>query len=768
MYRSSESYALNKLRRSLVFVAIGYGYFLVAFGISRRPDSVPQFTEFLALVSAAISAVGFYFSRKKYGLWIMIISFALYVLFVVFDPEVREPWMQLSVLCAIVAISIAFMSEKEVFWRNVAFITIVAIFNFWAYFTSAPSLLGSGSFLGRGSVSSFMVFSTGLFIVHGWRKMLISAENSDHQKHLMMDKLAKLKETQESQKSWRELVVRIHETTLNTLRSIITMREVPIDNFKSEIVSAVEKNRSLLMSAQNSRTGSVISAIRAGIDAANIKEKVKIISKGVNLHLEHEIFDVTERIIRESLRNAITHGRAKHVEISWRTVSEPLLVSGARERGTLYLEISDDGQDPPQSAQIGIGTHLVMANSVEQLGGKFELFDDDEQGRIVRVMLPSSPPPRSAETEESIKPTNAIELGKYMALLTLFGPAMTGILFFPLLGIWWPGQYFSQILGFIAQITLFYMTFLKRKKMGWLASSALAALLLLSLHFINIGPLTCISAQPIQWLFNITVYGLFIIMLWGKWQITAISYPIFLFLAKDFSPLTPNSCNFIFAFPLINTLMSFLFVWMVFYVVYKSLDAVEKLQQKRFGETTQLIENLESRDRAYQRVLDLDNQTQDALIKISEKSGVLGGEDLILLRKLDSELRAELQLEPGLSGGLTILACEFTRRVVAENRWLEVKSIHGDDDSRPLPNLLRERFLDFASEVPNGSTIHVFAHPELVQLSITCKGEPPQSLQLLQKSIAALNESGLMVECTYHAGENQYVLTIAQERVVAS
>jgi len=132
------------------------------------------------------------------------------------------------------------------------------------------------------------------------------------------------------------------------------------------------------------------------------------------------------------------------------------------------------------------------------------------------------------------------------------------------------------------------------------------------------------------------------------------------------------------------------------------------------------------------------------------------------------ELRAELQLEPGLSGGLTVLACEFIRRVVAENRWLEVKSIHGDDDSRPLPNLLRERFLDFASEVPNGSTIHVFARPELVQLSITCKGEPPQSLQLLQKSIAALNESGLMVECTNHAVENQYVLTIAQERVVAS
>ena len=767
MHRTSESYALKKLRRSLIFVAVGYGYFLIAFGISRRAATIPQLTEFLAIAASVVSVIGSYYSRIKIGLWIMIVGFGLYVIYVVLDPKVQEPWMQLSVLCGILAISIAFMSEKDTYWLNVLFIFMVSAFNFWAYFSEIISLLPSGSFLGRGSISSFMVLSTGFFVVYGWRKMLINAEISDQQMQSMAEKITKLQLNQESQKSWRELVVRIHETTLNTLRSIIAMRELSIENLRTEIANSVSKNRALLSHAQNNRTGSVISAIRAGIDTAQYDEKIKIISKGVNLHLENEIFDATERIVRESLRNAITHGKAKHVEINWHTTSEPQVTVGARERGMLYLEISDDGMDHPQSTQVGIGTQLVMANSVAQFGGKFEIFDDEQQGRIVRVMLPTSPP-KNVDTEELVQPTSAIELGKYMALLTLFGPAMTGIVFFPLLGIWWPGQYLTQIFGFTAQIILLYITFLKPKKMSWLTSGALAALLLLSLYFINIGPLSCISAQPIQWLFNITVYGLFIIMLWGKWQVTAISYPIFLFLAKEFSPLTPNSCNFIFAFPLINTLMSFLFVWMVFYVVYKSLDAVEKFQHKRVGETTQLIENLERSDRAYQRVLDLDNQTQDALLKISEKSGVLGGEDLILLRKLDSELRAELQLEPGLSEGLTVLACEFTRRVVAENRWLEVKSIHGDDDSRPLPNLLRERFLDFASEVPNGSTIHVFARPELVQLSITCKGEPPQSLQRLQKSVAALNESGLTVECNYHAAENQYVLTIAREREVAS
>jgi hypothetical protein len=693
----------------------------------------------------------------------MICGFTLYAIYVVFDPQVEVPWMQLSVLCAILSISVAFMSDKESYWKNVFLISFIALFNFWSYFTSAKSLLASGSFLGRGSISSFMVFSTGIFVIIGWRKMLANAGISDQRVQALMEKLEKLQKSQEKQKNWRQLVVRIHETTLNTLRSLIAMREVAIETLKDELKATVKKNQSSISNAQETRAGSVISAIRSGIDSANYEKKIKIISKGVNLHLESDIFDVVERIVRESLRNAITHGQANFVEVHWRTVSEPQRTIGERERGILFLEISDDGELRTQPTQVGIGTHLVMASSVEQLGGKFKLMEDSGRGRVIRVELPTSISSDRSELE-LVKPTSAIELGKYMALLTLFGPAMTGIIFFPMMGIWWPGQLLTQILGFVAQITLFYISFVKMKRMGWLASISLAILLLLSLQMINVGPLTCTSAQPIQWIFNITVYGLFIIMLGGKWQVTAVSYPIFLFMARDFSPLVPNSCNFIFAFPLINTLMSFLFVWIVFYVVYKSLETVENSQLKRIGETTDLIENLEGRDRAYQRVLELDERAQDLFITLSEKSGKLHDDDVLSLRKLDSELRAQLQIEPTISSGLTVLASDFISKALDSNRWLEVKSIHGDEDERPIPEELSEKFFDFARDIPSGSTIHVVVGPEDSQLSLTCKGAPPESLLAFKGSSESLGKSGLKVVITHQSLENQYVVTISRLR----
>ena len=693
----------------------------------------------------------------------MICGFTLYAIYVVFDPQVEVPWMQLSVLCAILSISVAFMSDKESYWKNVFLISFIALFNFWSYFTSAKSLLASGSFLGRGSISSFMVFSTGIFVIIGWRKMLANAGISDQRVQALMEKLEKLQKSQEKQKNWRQLVVRIHETTLNTLRSLIAMREVAIETLKDELKATVKKNQSSISNAQETRAGSVISAIRSGIDSANYEKKIKIISKGVNLHLESDIFDVVERIVRESLRNAITHGQANFVEVHWRTVSEPQRTIGERERGILFLEISDDGELRTQPTQVGIGTHLVMASSVEQLGGKFKLMEDSGRGRVIRVELPTSISSDRYELE-LVKPTSAIELGKYMALLTLFGPAMTGIIFFPMMGIWWPGQLLTQILGFVAQLTLFYISFVKMKRMGWLASISLAILLLLSLELINVGPLTCTSAQPIQWIFNITVYGLFIIMLGGKWQVTAVSYPIFLFMARDFSPLVPNSCNFIFAFPLINTLMSFLFVWIVFYVVYKSLETVENSQLKRIGETTDLIESLEGRDRAYQRVLELDERAQDLFITLSEKSGKLQDEDVLSLRKLDSELRAQLQIEPTISSGLTVLASDFISKALDSNCWLEVKSIHGDEDERPIPEEFREKFFDFARDIPSGSTIHVVVGPEDAQLSLACKGTPAESLLAFKESADRIEQSGLKVLITNQSLENQYVVTISRPR----
>lgn len=698
----------------------------------------------------------------------MVGIFALYVIYTVLDPLAEHPWMQVSVLTAILSISLAFGTTLEKYRLNVSMIFLVSLFNFWAYYKEFPSLLQSGSFLARGSISSFMVLSTGLFIVVGWRKMLKNAAENDLQVREMLAKLERLRESQEVQKMWRELVVRIHETTLNTLRSIIAMPNVSMSEIKNEIEDSVRKNRRLISHAEERRAGSVISAIRAGIDSAQLKEKIRISSKGINLHLETEVFEVIERLIRETLRNAVMHGKAKHLEINWETKSNPQLAIGSREEGTLSLEISDDGKQWEESAQRGIGTQLVMMKSVENLGGTLDFYMDSERGQVVRAIVPTIPD--KSNEEEAVSPTNAVNLGRYMALLTLFGPAMTGLVFFPLLNLWWPGQYLSQLIGLVAQSLLLYLTFMKARRLGWIASVTLALLLLATVYFIDVGPLTCVTAQPVQWLFNITVYGLFIIMLGGKWQVTAFSYPIFLLLAAKFSPLVPNACNYIFAFPLINTLLSCFFVLLVFYVVYKTIEKVENYQEKKIGETSELIETLESRERFYRRILQLDESAQELLLTISKKNGVLDEKEIISLRKIDAELRAELQIEPTASSGLTILASEFIAKAISCNRWLEVKSIHGDEEPIPIPEVIREKFLAFASDVPSGSTIHVVVRPDTVALSLACSGKPPESLLSLQQSASGFKTSDMDISITQQRfdidSKNQYVLTISRGKAV--
>ena len=61
MQRTSELHALANLRRSLIVVAISYGFFLYGIGISRRSDVIPNITETLIEVAFIAFLVGVVF-----------------------------------------------------------------------------------------------------------------------------------------------------------------------------------------------------------------------------------------------------------------------------------------------------------------------------------------------------------------------------------------------------------------------------------------------------------------------------------------------------------------------------------------------------------------------------------------------------------------------------------------------------------------------------------------------------------------------------------
>lgn len=758
-------HALGRLRRALVIVAISYGYFIISFGLWRRGSEVPQLTKVIFLVSLVGALVGLALSKIDAGLWTMIASLTITTFYFVVDSEVKIAWIQLSVLVAIITLAIVFLYIGKDFWMTITFVALLSLLNFLGYFFEATSLLRSGSFLGRGSISSLMILSTGLYALYGWNLMIKRAKENDERMSSLLSNIEMLERTQTSQKYWRDLVIRVHETTLNTIRSLLTLRDKPLESFRDIVEKSLSQSGPMMSRAQERRSGSVIGSIRAGIAGAALEENVRIISKGINLHLDPQIAQAVERAVREALRNAVEHAHAKNIEVHWRTITQKIEEVSEHERGRVMISIHDDGLPSTNQKFGGIGTSLVMTKSIRDLGGSLEIergIPGEHGGTIVRIEVPSVVEPlRSGAVD--FPSFRAVDLGRYMALLTLFGPAITGIYFFPLLGIWWPGQWASRALGFMCLAYLLYRTFIRVKKMGWIESIALAICLLGIIFFLDLNPLTCESAQPIQWIFNSVVYGLFIIFLWGRWQITLLSYPIFLYLIAPMHDLVPQDCNFIFNFPILNTLFSFLFVAVVFTIVYKTFEKVESYQDSRRNKNSEIVSEIEKSDAAFEKILELDTLAQKIIREMVHTGGVMDTLSEHSLRRIDSQLRAEIQIDPVASSGFTLLAAEFVNVVVARNHWIDVRSIHGDEDGRPVPDLVRNRFMAIAEDLPNSSSIQVVVTEGHAEISLRSPGLVPESVKKLKSLLEKFDDQDLSVELSVSSGE-EYVLIIRRKR----
>jgi two-component sensor histidine kinase len=726
---------------------------------------VPQQTKVIFILSVFGAFLGLLFSKRDAGLWTMIASLAIATFYFVIDPYVRIEWIQLSVLVTIISLGVVFLYLDRNIWLTLLFIGLLPTLNFLGYLSEATSLLRSGSFLGRGSISSLMVLSTGLYALYGWNQMIKRAKMNDEQMQSLLTNIEMLERSQSSQKYWRELVIRVHETTLNTIRSLLTLRDKPLDSFREVIDKTLSQSVSMMSRAQERRSGSVIGAIRAGIDGAALEEKVRIISQGVNLHLDSEVAEAIERAVHEALRNAVEHAQAKNIEIHWRTTTQQMTEVHQREQGRVVISIRDDGSSSTNQKFGGIGTSLVMAKSIRDLGGSLEInrgVQPGEGGTVVRIEVPTVV--QSVRSGVIDFPSfSAVDLGRYMALLTLFGPAITGIYFFPLLGMWWPGHWISRVLGFACLSYLLYRAFIRVKQMGWSESIGLALGLLGIIFFLDLNPLTCESAQPIQWIFNSVVFGLFLIFLWGKWQVTVLAYPIFIYLIAPMHNLVPQECNFIINFPLLNTLFSFLFVAVIFTVVYKTFEKVENFQELRRAKNSILVSEIEKNDAAFEKILELDTFAQKNIREIVGSGGLLNSSNEHSLRRIDAQLRAEIQIDPIGSSGFTLLAVEFVQHVVDRNHWLDVRSIHGDEDSRPLPELIRNRFMAIAEDLRNGSSIQVIVGEEHAEISLRSRGEVPESVAKLKQIVESLKDSELSLELSVSSSE-EFVLIMRRKR----
>lgn len=125
---------------------------------------------------------------------------------------------------------------------------------------------------------------------------------------------------------------------------------------------------------------------RAEIDG-NVRLDFPIVEKRLQVY----------RIVQEALSNIEKHSGAKEAVVTVRQSS------GGQANGTVYIGISDDGKgfEPPldSKGQIksGIDTsHIGIISMKERaaiLGGRLKIESEVGQGTLIRVELPTPPPP---------------------------------------------------------------------------------------------------------------------------------------------------------------------------------------------------------------------------------------------------------------------------------------------------------------------------------------------------------------------------------------
>ena len=131
---------------------------------------------------------------------------------------------------------------------------------------------------------------------------------------------------------------------------------------------------------------------------------------------------------------------------------------------------------------------------------------------------------------------------------------------------------------------------------------------------------------------------------------------------------------------------------------------------------------------------------------------------------IDAQLRAEIQIDPVSSSGLTILARDFVNRVTAQNRWMEVRSIHGDEDAREIPPVIRERFFAVTGDVPNGSSMQVIVNDGYAELSLRCGSAIPDSVRDLQKTVQVINDPEITM-FVHPQNQQEYILVLRREKL---
>jgi len=494
------------------------------------------------------------------------------------------------------------------------------------------------------SYSIIQLLVVAVWFYHSWYKQLEFAKARDVLNRRLADSRESAIALQERTRTWRDLLIHTHETVLNDIRAVLDSKEL---NFK-------ESRRQIQSRSKAIKTPHSVNPNFSDL-MAEVQEEVQIqidlnIS-GAGTEIPPNVFSALRAVIVEVSRNFERHAGATKI-----TPKASLIY------GILRIELFHNGRDSTSNFESGIGQGIVIRETLDEINGK--LFRRISGVEISIALMMRQQISRTLSASDVIRTAGS----------TINASNAVGGFLFPLVLIVQasPAEKFAGLSTLLLTVCAAYFNWknLPLNKFFVLITSCLALFHAVATFF-SINETNLIDILAIN---SLTAgFAVVAILTWVDGpKLWLAGLPWFIGVIAFRTQLDPETSRT--AISSLNTSYG-----LPLFAGAAILGVIQG--QKRLEESEDLSQTEIREQAAAMALSDLANELDNAISEATKILHEVSNEEKVsvanknALIRLDSLIRAIIQVDPKTSGGFSKAALEIVRHTVAQEVKIKVLTV---------------------------------------------------------------------------------------------
>lgn len=640
--------------------------------------------------SAGLTALALALNRVTAGAWLAVAAVAVLVLSVAADPPQTGSRVQVTTALFLVAyFGVLLLSRAWGLWWVVLWCAVWLV-------VAAPADLPitiAGNVVNVRPITLLQLIVSSLWLWTAWHRELRRVEARDVIARRFEASVLESITLQERIRAWRRSVVRTHETVLNDLRYVLDSATVD----RGRLAEQLAQRRDFDPVAPVPRS------LQSVVDSVGAVERLGptlTMSVPAAVMVTPDQGAALQSALTEAIRNARRHAGATEVAIT-----------ASVEDGSIRLEVVHDGVPRRSESEPGMGTAIVIRDSVESVGGRVAQLDGS-----LTLWIPTS-----SSGSAPVHPTPPVEPARVVMSAIAAGNAIGGAPYYLLVAV--VGGVSGLVAGVAAGAVALLGAHAQRRHrrvrpLMLLVASVLSLVALAALAQGAAG--TCDEASVWLDVVILVVFGSSAIVLWAPtrwWWLVSVPTLVAAVVMLTFLPTCPEAVTINLG-SIIAAPVCLVLVLASLRVGARRVAKLEELNRTEVQERSAAAAESDISERLRGAV----DEATDVMEQIA--AGAPADDDRRnRLRCLDGEIRATLQVSSAMPGGFALAALGLVRQCARNGTPVRVQTLRDSGDQRELPvALVRDlgRLLNStAGVVPS---IQVLTNSREDTLSITVTG----------------------------------------------